>query len=240
MSTNTRVTVAKSDMNSLIVKRMIQVVVVILIEAAILFISAGRLDWVAAWAYIAIYLIILTINAVVLLRKDPELIAERAQVKEDSKGWDRLLASVVSIIGPLITFIVAGLDVRYGWTSPLPAAVQVVGLVVVALGYLLVSWAMASNKFFSGVVRIQKDRGHTVASAGPYQYVRHPGYVGMMMFQAITPVALGSLWALVPALITACLFVVRTALEDRTLQAELDGYRDYAQRVRYRLLPGVW
>jgi protein-S-isoprenylcysteine O-methyltransferase Ste14 len=99
---------------------------------------------------------------------------------------------------------------------------------------------MVSNKFFSTSVRIQMERDHTVASGGPYRYVRHPGYVGYIVSGFAAPLALGSLWALIPAAITLCLLVVRTALEDRTLQDELDGYREYAARVRYRLLPGVW
>ncbi len=238
MSTNTQIT--PSNLNTLIVRRMIQVFVVILIEGAILFISAGRIDWVMAWAYIGTYLAIIIFNSLVLLPHNRELIAERAQVKEDVKGWDRLLATLVSIVGPLVTFVVAGLDVRYGWSGQIPIPTEIAALVVVALGFLMVTWAMASNKFFSGVVRIQKDRGHSVASAGPYRFVRHPGYVGMIVFQLFTPLALGSLWALVPAVITAVLFVLRTSLEDRTLQAELDGYKQYAATVRYRLLPGVW
>ena len=99
---------------------------------------------------------------------------------------------------------------------------------------------MAANAFFSMVVRIQEDRGHAVATGGPYRYVRHPGYVGMMLSLLGTPLLLGSLWALVPAGLATCLYVVRTALEDRTLQEELEGYKDYAGQVRRRLLPGVW
>ena len=114
------------------------------------------------------------------------------------------------------------------------------GLVVFVLGMGLMTWAMIVNNFFSLVVRIQKDRGHTVVSSGPYAYVRHPGYIGGILFQLATPVMLGTLWALVPAGLAACLIVIRTVLEDKTLQAELDGYKDYAARVRYRLLPGVW
>ncbi|MBU0705027.1 MAG: isoprenylcysteine carboxylmethyltransferase family protein, partial [Chloroflexi bacterium] len=104
----------------------------------------------------------------------------------------------------------------------------------------LFTWGMTANKFFSTSVRIQEERGHTVASEGPYRYVRHPGYVGYIIALFATALALGSLWALVPAVLATCLFVVRTALEDRTLQKELAGYKEYAQQVRYRLLPGVW
>jgi protein-S-isoprenylcysteine O-methyltransferase Ste14 len=102
------------------------------------------------------------------------------------------------------------------------------------------SWAVISNKFFSDVIRIQVDRGHTVVSHGPYQHVRHPGYIGMISYALATPFLLDSPWALIPGGVTVSLIIVRTVVEDRTLLAELDGYQDYAARVRYRLLPGVW
>jgi protein-S-isoprenylcysteine O-methyltransferase Ste14 len=230
----------KSDTTSGVVKRLIQVSVILLIQAAVLFLSSGRLNWMMAWVYIGVYAGIVVINALIILPKNPELIAERGQIKEDAKDWDKLLASLASILGPLGIWIVAGLDVRFSWSPPFGLVVQIVALVFLVLGYGLVSWAMASNKFFSGVVRIQKERGHTVATTGPYQYVRHPGYTGMITFSLAGPVMLGSLWALIPAGLTAGIFVIRTALEDKTLQDELDGYQDYSKRVHYRLVPGVW
>jgi protein-S-isoprenylcysteine O-methyltransferase Ste14 len=226
----------KSDLTSRVRKRMLQVVIQTLLIAAILFIASGRPDWVWAWAYLGVGVGILVINASVL---PPELIAERGQVKEDTKGWDRVLAIFI-IIPTLGTLIVAGLDERFGWSPQLDWAIQVIALVFFALAQGLFSWAMASNKFFSGTVRIQEERGHAVATGGPYQYVRHPGYVGYIASWIAMSLTLGSLWALIPAGLVMCLMVVRTALEDKTLQAELDGYQDYAARVRYRLLPGIW
>jgi len=226
----------KSDLTSRVVKRMLQVVVQLLILAAILFIASGRMDWVGAWAYLGVGVGIVVINALVL---PPELIAERGQIREDVKGWDKVLASLIGIPA-LGTVIVAGLDKRFGWSPQLAVEVRVAALVFFALAQGLFTWAMASNKFFSATVRIQKDRGHTVATGGPYQYVRHPGYVGYIASWIATSLALGSLWALIPAGLVMCLMVVRTALEDRTLLEELDGYREYAERVRYRLIPGIW
>jgi protein-S-isoprenylcysteine O-methyltransferase Ste14 len=226
----------KSDLTSRVRKRMLQVVIQTLLIAAILFIASGRLDWVWAWAYLGVGVGILVINASVL---PPELIAERGQIKEDTKGWDKVLGAFIGI-PTLGTVIVAGLDKRFEWSPQLALAIQVIALVFYALAQGLFSWAMASNKFFSGTVRIQEERGHTVASGGPYQYVRHPGYVGYIASWIATSFTLGSLWALIPAGLTMGLMVVRTALEDRTLLEELDGYQDYAKQVRYRLLPGVW
>ena len=226
----------KTDLTAAVVKRMLQVVFTMLLQAAILFVASGRLDWVWAWAYLGVGVGIVAINALVL---PPELIAERGQTKEDTKSWDKVLG-ILLITPTLGTLIVAGLDKRFGWSLPLAVVVHLVALIFYALAQGLFTWAMASNKFFSGTVRIQKERGHTVASGGPYRYVRHPGYVGYIASWIATSLALGSLWALIPAGLVMGLMVVRTALEDKTLQAELDGYKDYAARVRYRLLPGVW
>ncbi len=230
----------KSGLTGPILKRFLQVGVSMLIYGAILFISSGRLDWTMAWAFIGVCVSIIAINALVILPKSPELIAERGQiVKEDTKSWDKVIGGLY-VAGGLATLLLAGLDARFGWSPQLALALQLVALVFMALGYGLVSWAMASNKFFSSTVRIQEERGHTVATGGPYQFVRHPGYVGIITAWLATALMLSSLWALIPAGLVGLLFIVRTALEDRTLQDELDGYQDYARRVRYRLLPGVW
>ena len=226
----------KSDLTSRVRKRILQVVIQTLLIAVILFIASGRLDWVWAWAYLGVGVGILIINVLVM---PPELIAERGQIKEDTKDWDKVLGALIGI-PTLGTLIVAGLDERFEWSPQLAVAIQVVALIFFALAQGLFSWAMASNKFFSATVRIQEDRGHTVASGGPYRYVRHPGYVGYIASWIATSLTLGSLWALIPAGLVMGLMVVRTVLEDRTLLEELDGYQDYAARVRYRLLPGVW
>ncbi len=211
-----------------------------LLMVAILFLSAGRLDWVMGWALVGVYVSWDIVTVLILIPRSPGLIAERARIQEGTKKWDLVLATLAASFTPMVTWIVAGLDVRFGWTTGIPLVAQVAALVVVALGFALVAWAMASNEFFSTMVRIQEERGHTVATGGPYQFVRHPGYVGAIMFQLGSPIALGSLWALIPSGLSAILYVVRTALEDSTLQEELDGYEDYAQRVGYRLVPGIW
>lgn len=206
------------------------------------FLAAGRLDWWPAWALVALTLTASGISRIIPARKYPDLLAERARFAEaeEVKPWDRVLMPIVGILGPLATWVVAGLDERFGWRPPVPPAVQIAAFLVVAAGSALATWAMAENRFFSAVVRIQKDRGHAVVSSGPYRFVRHPGYTGGLLAAVAMPFALGSLWALIPGVLSAGAIVARTALEDRTLQEELDGYREYAARVRYRLLPGVW
>ncbi|MBC8448206.1 MAG: isoprenylcysteine carboxylmethyltransferase family protein [Chloroflexi bacterium] len=231
---------ANADVRAGVRKYLIKGLVAKLVMALILFLSAGRLDWVMGWLLFGVYVTWDTVVALLLIPRSPGLIAERAAIQKGSKTWDIVLTTLAASLLPLTTWLVAGLDVRFGWTAALPPALQIAALVVVVLGFALVTWAMASNEFFSTIVRIQDDRDHSVATGGPYRVVRHPGYVAAMMFGTATPLMLGSLWALIPAGLSALLYVVRTALEDKTLQDELGGYRQYAQRVRYRLLPGVW
>ena len=226
----------KSDVRSGVLKRALQVVVQLLVIAAILFILSGRLDWVWAWVYLGVGVCILVINFFIL---SPELIAERGKIRNGVKSWDRWLSLIIAITS-FGVYIMAALDVRFGWSPQLPLALHLTALALFLLGQGLFSWAMASNKFFSGAVRIQIERGHTVANGGPYRYVRHPGYVGMIITLLAISLLLGSLWALIPAGLAACLLIIRTVLEDRTLLDELRGYKEYAKRTRYRLLPGVW
>lgn len=229
----------KTNVTAGVVKRLAEVAAVIVLYAVLLFASSGRLDWLMAWVYVGVYFAVVTLNSLILLPKNPELVAERAQPKENTKDWDKIISGLVGFAS-LGALVVAGLDVRFGWTAEVGPTIHLVATVFLVLGYALFSWAMLSNAFFSTTVRIQDDRGHAVASAGPYRYVRHPGYDGWIIMSFATPLMLGSWWALIPGTLSALLMVVRTALEDKTLLAELDGYMEYAVRVRYRLLPGVW
>jgi protein-S-isoprenylcysteine O-methyltransferase Ste14 len=234
----------RPDIAGPLLKRLLQLSIGILVMAAILFISAWRLDWVMAWAFLGVYAGGIIVNLLVMLAKDPALAAELAtecsEIRADVKGWDKVLVPLITVLTHVVVLIVAGLNVRLGWPPEVPVALQVVMLVVGTLGYALILWSMLTNTFFSAAVRIQEDRGHAVVTTGPYQFVRHPGYVGLFAFTLAAPVALGSWWALIPGGLATILVIVRTALEDRTLQAKLAGYKEYAARVRYRLLPGVW
>ena len=182
------------------------------------------------------------VNLVIMLRVSPDLLVERSQFLkgESVKGWDKVIAPLVALYGPLSLWIVAGLDHRFGWTAEIPLTVQLTALAIIALRYALVTWAVAVNRFFSAAVRIQRDRNHQVITTGPYRWVRHPGYTGGSIAILATSLVLGSLWALIPAGLTTMLLIVRIALEDRTLQVELAGYKDYVQQTRYRLIPGLW
>ena len=230
------------DVQSGINKRIIQVFLQVLLQAVVLFASAGTLRWWEAWAFIGIYLAGIAVNAFFMLRLHPETVAERGRgaAAGNTKDWDKIVGLVAVLFYLIGIFMIAGLDERFTWTGQMPLLVQVAGFVVWALGSALFGWAMYTNTFFSSVVRIQDDRGHQVCDTGPYRVVRHPGYVGACLQSLSTPLMLGSWWALIPGVLSVLSFALRTALEERTLQDELAGYSEYAQRVRYRLLPGVW
>lgn len=187
----------------------------------------------------AVWLVWFAAEDIILLRFNPALLPERLAPPGQSKAWDRGILSAVRLL-QLVRYILAGLDQRHGWTQGFPLAAQLAGLIICLLGTALFAWAMASNAFFSQVVRIQTERGHTVASGGPYRLIRHPAYLATILFDPALSVLLASGWAILVGGLCSALFILRTALEDRTLQAELPGYREYARQVRYRLLPGIW
>jgi protein-S-isoprenylcysteine O-methyltransferase Ste14 len=216
--------------------------VMIGLPAMVLFGASGRLDWWMAWIYIGLATFFSMTSRIIMLRKHPGLIAERARFTErrNAKPWDRILAPLVATLGPMVMLLVAGLDLRFGWSRGFPLELQIAGLFITVLGFIPGAWASVENKYFSAVVRIQHDRGHTTVTSGPYQYVRHPGYAGGIIVNFAMALALNSPWVLIPALIVSGLVFVRTYLEDKTLQDELEGYREYAERVRYRLFPGLW
>ena len=211
----------------------------IVVIGVALFWSAGQIDWWPAWASIAVMLAWITATAVVIFRFNPDLLGERLGPRKGAKPWDTTIMSILGLM-QLVRYIVAGLDQRHGWTGDFPLVAQIAALIMCVLGYALFVWATASNTFFSQIVRIQLERGHTVATGGPYHYVRHPAYVGAILYELAVPVLLASWWALIISGLNAILLILRTALEDRTLQAELTGYVNYARQVSYRLLPGIW
>lgn len=217
----------------------IRTILSLIIFLAILFVPAGRLDWWEGWAFFFAFLAAVAVVAIWGQRRDPELMQERRKPGENVKRWDRIIMGLYTVL-LLVLLILAALDSgRYGW-STVPFILRILGWLGLLVAMGIVWWSMASNPFLSGVVRIQDDRGHCVATTGPYKYIRHPMYDGVIMAALSVPLVLGSLWALLPAALIVLLFVLRTALEDRTLLDELPGYEAYAEQVRYRLLPCVW
>jgi protein-S-isoprenylcysteine O-methyltransferase Ste14 len=211
----------------------------IVMLAVMLFLAAGTLSWIAGWAMAIVMSGWVIATAIVVIPRYPELLAERTGPKKGAKTWDTALLGVYGV-AMMIMWIVAGLDFRNSWSSGIGPAAQIGAMLIVIAAYALVVWATGTNAFFSQVVRIQTERGHTVISSGPYRVVRHPAYVGMILVVIGAPIMLGSWWALIPGVISALVVIVRTSLEDKTLQAELPGYAEYTEHTHYRLIPGIW
>lgn len=222
-----------------ILARAVQIAFVVVLQGVVVFGAAGTLDWSWAWVLLAIYVLTIAINATFLMRTSPEVVAERGRPAE-FKRWDAVVSGGWALCQYLGIPLVAGLDLRWGWTGNVDAVAHVAGAVVLIAGFALFSWSMITNAYFSTAARIQGDRGQTVCRTGPYRFVRHPGYVGAILQSIGVGVLLGSAWSLLPALGAIVFITARTALEDRMLHAELAGYDDYARDVRFRLIPGVW
>ncbi len=216
-----------------------QILFVFILLGLILFLGAGTIHWPAAWVFLVISVVSVAINAIFMLRTSPETVAERGLAKGWHK-WDKLISGLWAVFQYLLLPLVAALDQRYDVTGEIGFLWQGMGAMVYALSLALSGWAMISNAYFSTAARIQTDRGQQVCRSGPYRFVRHPGYVGFIVQSPAIAILLGSIWALIPAIVASVLMLIRTIMEDRMLQAELPGYSDYSQEVRYRLLPGVW
>ena len=206
---------------------------------AALFLAAGRIDWPDAWVFLIAYFLVAAAAQVWLMKTDPGLADERSRWGANTKAWDRWIVSANGLL-LFALLVVIGLDAgRFGW-SHVPWLVRLAALLGFVPAFGLPVLASRANAFLASTVRIQQDRGHTVVSAGPYAFIRHPMYAGMILYDVCVPLLLGSWAGLAVGGVMIALILLRTALEDRTLQAELPGYREYAGRVRFRLLPGVW
>jgi protein-S-isoprenylcysteine O-methyltransferase Ste14 len=215
---------------------------VYLLIPLILFICGGDVGWPQAWLYSLLIIAAGIGGRMWAEQRHPGLMAERQNIEniQNAKAWDKVLAPLMALSVGYPMVVVAGLDHRYNWSFEFPLWLIALGFIFISLGYSFATWALAENRFFSSVVRIQADRGHVVCDSGPYRLVRHPGYAGNILALFGVVLALNSVWTLIPATVASIIALIRTALEDQTLMEELPGYRDYAQRVRYRLIPWIY
>jgi protein-S-isoprenylcysteine O-methyltransferase Ste14 len=213
----------------------IQAALFVVLNAVALFAAAGTVEIPGFWVYVAIFAAVMVASFAFL---DPDLLRERMR----PGGQRPPLALRLSTLVLVVHWVVAGLDRgRFHWSDGVPAWLRVVSLIALAAGYGLAFWAMRVNRFFSSVVRIQSDRGQYVVTSGPYRWIRHPGYLAGIVIIVASGIALGSWLAAAILVVFGLPFLRRRAItEDRVLQAELPGYRDYAARVRWRVLPGIW
>ncbi len=228
--------------NSVTIIRVVVMLLLVLVVIPLLpILISGRWNWWEAWVMLAVFVLSFILSRALAVRKSPDILKERANYNqhENTQPWDKWLSPLVAF-GSVFILLVAGLDALYHWSAGFPLAVEIAGLVLIAGGYILGSYAFIENAYFSGTVRIQDERGHRVVSSGPYGWMRHPGYLGSLVASLGMPLLLDSLWAFIPVVIFGAFFIIRTRLEDNFLQENLPGYREYAQKVRYRLLPGIW
>ncbi len=216
------------------------VIVIVIIPLLPLFIS-WKWNWWEAWAYAAITILGFVLSRWMAMKRSPDILKERAGFMDqpDTKPWDKILAPLLGIGGILIS-VSAGLDARYNGLDTFGWWLKIISLLGIFTGFILGSYAFIQNRFFSGTVRIQTDRGQVVEKNGPYRWIRHPGYAGSLLFYIFCPFFLDSPWTFIPAIVLMIVLIIRTKLEDDTLMNELEGYREYKQKVPYRLIPGVW
>jgi protein-S-isoprenylcysteine O-methyltransferase Ste14 len=212
------------------------------IQGTLLFAAAGRFNILRAWCYLVVSFVGIFGGVILVCRVNPELLNHRGQwrKKRDTKTWDKFLLPAYGLTAFYALPVIAGLDVgRFQWSN-LSIGFATAGVVLFIIGSILINWAMIVNTHFEATVRIQTDRNHRVITKGPYQFVRHPGYLGAILWAVSTPLIIGSAYGLIPAAIATLLLIIRTILEDTTLRCELTGYAEYAGTVKYRLLPGLW
>jgi protein-S-isoprenylcysteine O-methyltransferase Ste14 len=224
----------------LLTRAIIRVILFNTIVGLAFFLPAGHVNWPQVWIMLALWAMYFLIMLFVGMRVSPDMVLERAKgIQKEGKAYDRIIISVYMLTCVALA-ITAGLDVgRYGWSN-VPLWIEISAFGPLLITYVLPIWATFSNPFAAGVMRIQEERGHHAISAGPYQFIRHPMYLATVVFGIFAPLFIGSWWALIPGFAMACVFVVRTALEDRVLHKELPGYQAYTQQVRYRIFPGIW
>ena len=213
------------------------------IQVALLFISAGRVNILQGWVYLVVSFIGMFGGIMLVGIVNPELLNHRGQweKKKDTKPWDKVLLIVFGLTAFYILPVIVGLDIRFQWSwSYLGFYSTIAGIVLFLVGSVIIHWAMIVNTHFETSVRIQNDRGHKVITTGPYKIVRHPGYVGAILWAVATPLIIGSIVGLIPAGIACFVLIIRTWLEDKTFHSELNGYVEYAGRVKCRLFPGIW
>jgi protein-S-isoprenylcysteine O-methyltransferase Ste14 len=222
---------------------MLKLTIILLISFDLMLVTifwpAGSFYWLQGWLYMGLLFTFAVINVVYLIKVNPEVIEHRLRIGKGTKKWDKVWFVLFAPVF-LAIYVTAGFDaVRFEW-STMTFWLYLPGILLFAAGTLLLSWSMGVNPFFEKTVRIQAERGHRVIDTGPYRHIRHPGYVGFAGWTLSAPLLLGSWWAFIPSIISVAALIIRTSLEDQTLCEELSGYVEYAERVRYRLIPNVW
>ena len=226
--------------NQAALRMLIRFLATLLLSAILIFAGAGRLSWTLGWIFLTAWIVPKLVFLVLLRWLDPDLLIERVTRHKNTQPYERFILPLYFVFA-FGTFIVASLDGgRFRWSGDVPLALVIESYVIYVLGNSLAGWAINSNPFFSAESRLQTDRAQKVTRAGPYRFVRHPGYSAAVLLWLTTGLMLESWWAVIPGFLAGLTMVIRTIYEDRMLSAELPGYAEYAAQVRYRLFPGIW
>ncbi len=231
----------KPTQNRLSPRMLIQLLLYLFFFPLLPLLLSGRWDWWEAWFYALTCVTSFVVSRLLVAHKNPDLLVERGRFMrhENTQPWDKLLAPLVGLGGNLVPLVV-GLEAYFGQAAAFSLPLKLAAMVLYLAGFAWGTWALLENRFFSGMVRLQTDRGHQVVSGGPYRFMRHPGYAGALVPYLSIPIFLDSVWAFLPAALLTVVLFIRTRLEDNFLKAELQGYQDYARQVHYRLIPGIW
>ncbi len=229
----------ESKFRQSIKQHIVKSIVLILMIGVLIFLSAGDWAWLGGWLYFGLVILNFLIASIILIPRRPDLLARRSQAGVGTQSWDRYLAPIVGW-APLYIVLISGLAYRFTGEMDISIWIRILAGLMVIVSNLLTTWTMLHNPYFEPTVRIQEEEGHQVAKGGPYEWVRHPGYLSSLLLNLPTPLIFGVLWGYLGVAILVVALVIRTAKEDRFLMENLAGYQDYAEETPYRLIPGVW
>mgnify|MGYP000893694758 CR=1 FL=1 len=217
----------------------IRMAIFLVVSSAILFLIAGDWQWSGGWWYLGLQIVNIILKGFLLIAATPELQERRKKPGEGTQKWDKVLSPLMAF-STLIISLVAALGYRLAGQWEVSLWLRILAVAVATGGYLLTIWSMRRNAFFEGSVRLQSDFDHQVVSDGPYRFVRHPGYLGVTLYNVVLPLVMESVWGFIGVVFYFIVLIWRTALEDRFLRENLPGYADYAKKTRWRLFPGCW
>ncbi|WP_406242431.1 methyltransferase family protein [Tissierella carlieri] len=218
---------------------LVKVAFQVIIGAILFFVSSGTLKNHQGWIYFAVYTISTILGILYLSKRNPEVLNERAKERNNTEQWDKILLKLYISLAFFIIYIVAGFDIRFGWSS-VPIFCMYPALAIIILSSFLAVWAMKENGNFEATSRIQNDRIQNICDSGPYRAIRHPGYLAIILWAMAIPFVFGSVYVMIPSFLISIIIVIRTYLEDKMLKEKLVGYVEYCNRTKYRLLPYIW
>lgn len=219
---------------------LVRVLFQVLIGTALFYVSAGRIFVLRGVIYFSLYIVLAVVGVILLAGRNSEVLNERAKKRDNTKSWDKVLLKVYILLAFFGVYIAAGLDAGRYPEARISFDFIYPGVLIYVFSSAFSIWAMSENQYFEATSRIQTDRGQVVCSSGPYRFIRHPGYLSILLWCISVPLIFGSVYTIMPVICVFVIIVIRTYLEDNMLKKELPGYIEYSNRVRYRLIPFIF